>query len=54
MVGGCNKKEGKQLNKWDWMSEEVTVWKKASAALLTYAHPKTLLCDAMLSQSVTQ
>ena len=50
----CDEKEGSRLSERDWMSEEVAARKKAGAALLTYARPKTLLCDAALSQSVTR
>ena len=50
----CDEKEGSRLSERDWTSEEVAARNKAGAALLTYARPKTLLCDAALSQSVTR
>ena len=50
MVGGCDEKEGERLSEHDWTSEEVAARNKADAALLTYARPKTSLCDAALSE----
>ena len=52
MVGGCDKKEGERLSKRDWTSKALVAQNKASTALLTYARPKTSLCDAALPRSI--